>query len=346
MFLVDFDKMFSVAELKKDSDVEPPVKDGFGEFGDLQLVGHGEQTNPYCGMYAGLKGCLNVEKHNKAVFDKNGALVNCSGKIFRRIIRNSCNRPSCPVCYISWAMREAKKIAFILGEASKQHGKVEHILISVPVQDYDLDYKALRRKVIKVAKDRGIIGGSIICHAFRYNRIKKWYLSIHFHILGFIFGGYGKCRYCKRKNNCLAGCGGFDDVSWRKFQKDRYYVKVLDPLHERRNVRKTASYELGHCTIKKNVRNFRAVTYFGVASYRKLKISAEARARFEESRRQKCELCGSELVDIRYLGSKPFVTDRLSPDFKRDSFENYLENGSVAYVKKIKRKWSSASYEG
>jgi len=134
-------------------------------------------------------------------------------------------------------------------------------------------------------------------------------------------------------------------VAWRKFQKDKWYVKVLDPLHERRNVRKTATYELGHCTIQKNVRNFRAVTYFGVASYRKLKISAEARARFEESRKPKCQLCGSELVDIEYLGSKAFITDRLSPDFKRDSFENILENGSVVYVERKKRRWSSGSYE-
>jgi len=123
-----------------------------------------------------------------------------------------------------------------------------------------------------------------------------------------------------------------------------WYVKVLDPLHERRNVRKTASYELGHATIKKDVKNFRVVTYFGVCSYRKLKISAEARARWEADKKQKCKLCGSELVDIEYLGHKAFVVDKLSSDFKRDTFEPIVENGRVVYVKKVNR-WNSGSYE-
>jgi len=337
---IDFDKMFNVAELKKDSDVEPSVKDGFGEFGEFQLVGHGKQTNEHCGQYAKLKVCFNVEKHNVVTLDGE----NLKGKIKRHIIFNSCNRPSCPVCYIPWAMRKGRKIAFILGEASKQFGKVEHIMASVPIQDYDLSFSALRGKAIKVLRSRGVVGGSLIFHGGRYNRIRRWYWSPHFHCLGFIFDGYGKCRNCSRKSNCLAGCGGFDDVSWRKFQVDKWYVKVLDPRHERRDVRKTASYELGHCTIKKAVRNFRAVTYFGVASYRKLKISAEARARWEEDRKFKCEICGSELVDADYVGVEPLIVDRLNPDFKRESFEPYLQNGKVAYVRRKKRKWSSGSY--
>jgi len=338
--MIDFDKVFVVSKLEDDSD-KPSVMDGFGDFGDFQLVGHGEQTNEYCGQYVGLKGCLNVDLHDIVTLDGE----NHRGKIRRRIVHNSCNRPSCRICYVSWAMRTAKKMAFILGEASKQFGKVEHVMASVPVEDYGLSFEALRAKAIKVLKSRGVIGGSLIFHGFRYNKIRRWYFSPHFHVLGFIFDGYGRCRNCSRKSNCLAGCGGFDDVAWRKFQVDRWYVKVLDPKHERRNVRKTASYELGHCSIKKGVRNFRAVTYFGVCSYRKLKISAEARARWEEDRKQKCDLCGSELINIEYKGCKPFVVDRLDPEFKRDSSEPYLENGLVVYVERKKRKWSSDSYE-
>lgn len=314
---------------------------GFGDFGAFQLVGHGKQTNPFCGKYAGLKGCLNVDLHNFVTLDGK----NLKGKVQRHIIHNSCNRPSCPICYVAWAMRTARKMAFILGEASKQFGKVEHLMASVPKEDYGLSFEASRKKAIKVLKSRGVVGGSLIYHAGRYNRTRQWFFSPHFHSLAFIFDGYDKCRNCDRKNNCLAGCGGFDDVSWRKFQIDKWYVKVLDPRHERRNVRKTASYELGHCTIKKGVRNFRAVTYFGVVSYRKLKISDEARARWEEDRKQKCGLCGSELVDIEYVGRKPFVVDRLDPEFRRDSFEDYLENGYVAYVLRLKKKWSSGSYD-
>ena len=62
--MVDFDKMFNVPKLEGDSDFEPSVKDGFGDFGDFQLVGHGEQTNEYCGKYVKLKVCFNVDSHN------------------------------------------------------------------------------------------------------------------------------------------------------------------------------------------------------------------------------------------------------------------------------------------
>ena len=338
--VVDFDKMFNVSKLEGDSD-KPSVMDGFGDFGDFELVGHGEQTNEYCGKYVKLKVCFNVDLHN--VVQLNGDSL--KGKIKRHIVHNSCNRPSCPICYVSWAMRSSRKVAFILGEASKQYGKVEHVMASVPIEDYGLSFEALRGKAIKVLKSRGVLGGSLIFHGGRYNRAKRWYWSPHFHSLCFIFDGYDKCRNCNRKSNCLAGCGGFDDVAWRKFQVDRWYVKVLDPRHERRNVRKTVSYELGHCTIKKGVRNFRAVTYFGVVSYRALKISAEAYAKWEEDRKFKCEVCGSELVDADYVGVEPLITDRPHPDFKREGFYDYLQNGRVAYVKRKKRKWSSDSYE-
>jgi len=290
------------------------------------VVGNGKVTSPSCGKYSGLKVCLNVDLHGQRRLDGG-----CnSGKIFRRIIHFSCGRPLCPECYVNWALRSARKVAFILGEASKQFGKVEHVIVSVPPEDYGLDFEELRRKCIKVLFSRGVIGGSLIFHGARFNRIRGWYWSPHFHSLAFVFGGY-KCRGCERKNNCLKGCGGLDDVNWQKYQVDRWYVKIADSWHGRKSVRRTASYELGHCTVKADVRHFRVVTYFGVCSYRKLKIDDVARARFEAEFNGVCPLCSHELKDGFYCGVKPLVTDRKSPDFKRDSVEDFLQNGFPAY---------------
>jgi len=290
------------------------------------VVGNGKITNANCGKYSRVKICDNVDLHGRVTLDGK----NYAGKIFRRIIHNSCGRPSCPECYISWASRAARKVAFVLGEAAKQHGKVEHIIASVPVKDYDLSFEDMRRKAVKVLYSRGVVGGSLIYHAARYNRVKGFYYSPHFHCLGFVLGVY-RCRSCERKSNCLAGCGGFDDVSWRQYQVDKWYVKVADPRHERRNVRRTAAYELGHCTIKVGVRNFRVVTYWGVVSYRKLRLSDKARAEFEAALKDTCPICGYELKNGRYMGVKPLITDRRNPDFRRDGFEDFLENGLPAW---------------
>lgn len=290
------------------------------------VVGNGTVKNEHCGKFSRVKVCVNVDKHGRMGLDGKSY----AGKVFRRIVHNSCGRPSCPKCYVSWAYRAARKTAFILGEASKKFGKVEHIIASVPVKDYDLSIEDLRRKAQNVLYCRGVIGGSLIFHSMRFNRIRGWYWNPHFHVLGFILNGYS-CRRCARKNDCLQGCGGFDDVSWQRYQVDKWYVKVADPLHERRNVRKTAAYELGHCTIPVGAKHFRVVTYFGICSYRKLKISDAVRKEWEEEFKDKCPLCGDELKDGKYCGVKPLVTDRNSPDFQRDSIEDFLENGLPAW---------------
>lgn len=291
------------------------------------VVGNGEVTNPNCGNYSRVDVCLNVDLHGRTRLDGK----DYAGKVFRRIVHISCGRPSCPKCYVSWASRTAKKIAFVLGEASKIHGKVEHLSVSVPVKDWDLSFEDMRRKAAEVAKSRGVIGGSFIYHGARFNRVKGWYFSPHFHCLGFVLGGY-RCRYCERKSHCLKGCGGLDDVNWQKYQVDRWYVRVLSPRQERRNVRRTASYELGHCTIKVGVRNFRVVTYWGVASYRKLRIDDKVRAEFEAALRGACPICGYGLKKGKYVGVEPLITDRKNPDFMRDACADFLQNGLPAWM--------------
>jgi len=75
------------------------------------------------------------------------------------------------------------------------------------------------------------------------------------------------------------------------------------------------------------VRRFHVATRFGVCSYRKLKVTVE-------KRKALCPLCHEQLGPIEYVGSKSFVLSRYSPDFKRESCEEYAEDGNSAWVVK------------
>jgi hypothetical protein len=208
-------------------------------------------------------------------------------------------------------------------EASKKFGLPEHIILSVPVRDYHLLPKALRRKAVKVAKKRGVIGGCLIFHGFRYRPHKGWYWSPHFHCIGFVLGGYARCRNCNRKSNCVSACNGFDSRAWKLFNKDGWYVKALG---KRKTVFGTAWYQLNHSTYDSSVRNFHIATWFGVCSYRKLKVTPEVR-------KELCPICQSELVDIRYTG---FNREHFSD--KRKVFADLVENGEVVGVETPRKK--------
>jgi hypothetical protein len=307
------------------------ITNQFWSYGDYELVGHGKQTNSSCGKFLGFRGCARVELHNRITLDG----VNYAGKVFVQKIHCTCHKPTCPVCYKhGWAVREAKRIEARLFECSKRFGQVEHIIVSVPHRDYGLSLEALRKVVQKIMKKRGIIGGVLIFHAFRYrNRSvllkgnfhpQGWYWSPHFHVLGFILGGYSRCRNCKRKSNCLKGCGGFDDRNyWEGYMKDGYVVKVKG---KRKSVVGTAWYQLNHASVKRGVKRFHVATWFGVCSYHKLKVTLEIR-------KSVCPICQHDLEQLRYFGNKSFVQDRNSPDYKQNTFEDMDEgSGNVWFV--------------
>ena len=302
---------------------EPDVENVYGSYGDFQLVGHGKVTNEYCGTFKCFYGCARVELHNRITLDG----VDYRNKVYVRKVFNSCDKPSCPVCYkYGWAVRQAGKIEMRLAEASKRFGLAEHIVATVPPKFYGLSLEALRTKIVKVLKDRGIIGGVLIFHGFRYNKRKEWYWSPHFHVLGFILGGY-PCRSCKK--TCYKGCGEFEDRKYRSYEKDGCIVRVLE---KRKTVGGTAWYQLNHASVKKNVVRFHVATWFGVCSYRKLKVTVEYK-------KNVCPLCQHDLVRLDYHGWKRFVVDKGSPDFRRDSFEDLEEDGRVVWVERVKRKW-------
>jgi hypothetical protein len=327
---------------KMDTSEEAFTNQRWGIYGDYELVGHGKQTDARCGKFLGFRGCARVESHNKVTLDG----VNYSGKVFVRKVHCTCHKPTCPICYKhGWAVREAKMITARLAECSKHFGQVEHIILSVPKSDYCLTLEDLRRKAVHlVLKNRGVIGGVFIFHAFRYrNRnvllkgafsSRGWYWSPHFHVLGYILGGYGKCRSCKfMKDKTFAkcrSCKGFEGRTRRCFDKDGYIVKVKEA---RKSVVGTAWYQLNHASVKRGVERFHVETWFGVCSYRKLKVTPELR-------KEICPICQHDLERLRYSGNRIFVCNKTLPDYNQDTIEEAVEDGfSVWCAWKPEARW-------
>lgn len=293
--------------------------------GVYQLVGNGFVTNSKCGTYSTHSGCLRGDLHEgKVLYGED-----CTGKGFFRVVLNSCHKPSCPVCYESWGGREAHKIESRLLEASKLYGLVEHFSASVPLERWGDDMVVNRKYILKACKARGIIGGVILEHYFRWVRVgKRWRRSPHFHILGFVKGGYGRCRecvnhVCEGRSREFLRCDGFEAVTRHCFEHDGVIVKVAEDRFgvkaERKSVFDTAQYQLSHASIRVDSVRAHCVWWFGVCSYRKLKFKVP-------KRKVACPICGEELVKVRFVGKlglenfneQCFVTNRSSPLFKRE----------------------------
>lgn len=274
----------------------------------FSLVSHGEVTSSTCGKWMRSFGCLHVEDHGVS-FDSRGGLVDHVGKVYVRPVRMSCNKPSCPVCFNRWRMREAKRVEGRLLEASKRFGLVEHIVVSPPVSELKCSFSDLRRRAENIAHSRGVIGGSMIYHENRWSRLSRaWYYSPHFHSLGFVGGGYG-CRKCKkfsvRSMDVCRGCCGFEGLTRRLNVKDGWIVKVLDKRNklfgsDKPNVYGTAKYELGHASYRVGAKRCNVVSWWGVVGYRKMKY-------VPVKEHCLCPDCRRELVELDYVGDDPDV---------------------------------------
>lgn len=297
-------------------------------FGNWQLVGHGEKTNEFCGKYFRTKGCLRTDLH--AIVTLGGK--NFKNKVYVKLVHHWCFKSSCPVCYRSgWATRAAGNIEARLKEASKRFGQVEHVVCSIPPKNYNLSFEALCRKAKEILFARGVVGGCLIWHAFRFKMGMGWYFSPHFHVLGFVLGGYGKCRRCGVSPSVQAcgGCGGFEDRTRKLNAVDGWIVRVLS---KRLTVFGTAWYQLHHSSIDSSKKRFHVARWWGVCSYRKLKLTPEKRVEL-------CPVCKHELKWIKYCGKTSFVTDRSSFFYEREFYADYLEDGLPAWFEYEPKGW-------
>jgi hypothetical protein len=238
---------------------------GNKKFSGWSLPGHGGSYYD-CGKWI-MRGCLNVEAHRQQILD--GDAVD---KAYVKLTKRSCGRFECPVCHEKAFAKAAHRIEHRLS-AFKVKGrelKVIHVIVSPSSLDlYKLRFVDLRRKCLKVLKDAGVFGGSIIFHPWRRlgedddfeKTAGAWYLSPHFHVLG-----YGWVQRVKEV---------YDRDGW-----------VVKNLGVRKSVNATAMYQLSHCGIHERRHS---ITWFGALSYNKLRVPRL------EVEKELCPLCGQKL---------------------------------------------------
>jgi hypothetical protein len=330
------------------SEIDQAKKDRWATHGIYQVVGNGEITdsNPNspkkCGKMYGFIGCTKTHLHDKTTLDG----VNHHGNAYVKKRIRRCFNPRCPECYKTWAVREAKVAAWRIEKASEKYGKAEHVIASVPKAEYGMfdkgyeGYLQGRAQVQRIIGGRGIIGGGLIFHGFRFANAKEarlkgvpfgWYWSVHWHVVGFLSDGYSMCRKCV--HNCEAdrdicrNCRkGFEGRTRRAYDNDGWVVKVAE---KRKTILGTFYYQLNHSTIIPSKERFHSLTWFGVCGIRALKLD---RTEFKENP-ELCPICGSECVPLRYLG---FARARIEKEFWVKEFEEpaFDKDGLPIWVEK------------
>ena len=315
----------------------------------FQRVGNGRQTSSRCGQTLGFKGCLNVDLHSHVSLDG----VNHAGNVYIKKIIHSCDKPECPVCFKrGWAVKEASAIEYRINQASKRFGVAEHIVCSVPKTDYGLPFPKMKAKALAELRKRGVLGGVLIFHTQRYcNRQESiakgkpfgWYLSFHFHVLGFIDGGYSQCRHCSKNTlECLA-CNGFEGRTRREYYKEGGKDGVggsgsgwiVSVKGARKTIHGTAWYQLNHSTLVRGAKRSTVTTWFRVCSYVKLRLKKQDRIR-----RDLCKICQHELVEVVYVGNDP--QSEVNQAWLKEWEEPYLDkDGMPKWIPKPKcmREW-------
>jgi hypothetical protein len=290
-------------------------------------VGRGLRTSEFCGRWRNFLVCDNVDVHKGVVV--NG--LDFSGKLAVAHEHMWCHKPSCPVCFIrGYAVREAQAMSARLDVAVERgFGVVEHLTVSPPKRDHCLPESTLRANCRMALLTRGVIGGSMIFHGFRMDRLrKKLVWSPHYHALVFIRGGFDVCRECDHLRGDCASCPSFKGREVREYAKDGYLVKCLE---KRKTVVGTAFYQLNHATIRVGLKRFHTVTHFGVCGNSKLKgrkfVSVHV-----------CPVCAkagvkSEMVKKPYVG-KVFISRDIGDSryMKLFPFDEFDVSGSPNFL--------------
>jgi hypothetical protein len=233
--------------------------DGWG------LPGHG-QARFDCGSFFTL-GCLESRAHVQTRLDG----VEVAGKVYLKRKRVSCGRPECPVCYESWASREAHRIDYRVSQF-KTRMKPIHVTVSPSRKDWALSISEMRKKMYVLSGKVGFFGGSCIFHPFRQDDFtNSWHFSPHFHLIGF---------------------GWIVDTA-AEFRLSGWIIKNVGV---RESVQSTAFYQLSHCGVYYGEGRKHSVTWFGRLSYNKLRVLPEP------PQKDVCPLCGRELFKVVWIG--------------------------------------------
>lgn len=277
----------------------------FETVGDWYLTGTLD-SHARCGEFVRALGCEDFGKDDN--------------KHDRVIETYSCHRPGCPICYESWAFREAEKATERLLEGqqlyhnTRKNFTLKHTVFSPPVSEHAKikrlieqgHYNVLKRLVLDLMKKAGVIGGCVTPHFWRQVGEKEelpdnvtipaglkdgdWYFSPHFHGItaGFL----------------IPSDKFFNETGW-----------VYKNLGKRKSIKNTVFYFLTHCA---NHEKHHAVSWFGIYSYNKLVTDFIEIAEVNVP----CSACGKALHEyaLDYDFDK---VDTLIPDWNQDKGIHY-----------------------
>jgi hypothetical protein len=299
------------------------IAEGVIESHGWRLVGTEKVTAYYCSTFRYLDGCLNVDEHN--VVDVLGR--DFSNKAIFKPTYVSCDKPSCPKCYRSWCLREARQIDAKLAVSGKKWGLAEHIVVSVALKDYNLSSDELYTKLYGYLRELGVVGAFVIPHPFRFDDDGRGYYSMHFYLLAHIIGGY-KCRGCDKSESACRVCGLFVDKAYRLNERGGWIFRVLD---KRKSVFWTAAYQLSHCGYRVGLKRHNVVRAVGVCKGLKVYV---------KKHRAKCPVCGNEFGRIVAMHGRKDALSHPVLNFTDCSMrcrvdDMYDPDGSVRYFEAV-----------
>lgn len=280
---------FAPVETFKPIDVLGEPREG-PRYGNWTLPGHGK-AYVSCGGF-GIKVCPNDMLHA----DKMVHYLQYSA---------SCARAECPICYETWAAKEAHR-SLRRWEHARLQNHVIHVVFSPPASihlqfESADDYKKIRTFGTSLAKLAGLKGGETFFHPFRWRCFEcglddercrcevkgrgYWYWSPHFHMIA-----YGWVQGTREI---------FESKGW-----------VIVNLKRRESVFRTVQYLLSHAGVwmrgedegegilpLEKSKKVNSITWWGCMGFKSLKLPKEP---FNDV----CPECGAPYQLLAYMGSE------------------------------------------
>ena len=276
--------------------------------GDIRMVGDAPATADTCGKFKSPFYC-DHEHHVPLTYEGGAPLLPMKGThiIYVKPTFFGCYKAECHACFkTAWGKRASQQMADRITYIGNVNSWVpEHIVYSPPQKEWGFPLARLVKDAYKRLMARGIHGGSMIFHpcrkrkraeALKTGKPEGWYISPHFHILGFCSADYVKCRMCEKSTTACLNCNGYEGITRREYEKDKCIVKVLD---ERETLVGTAWYQLNHAGYENKGGRPKIFWYWGTCGTRKAKYKPLPKPEMV------CPEHGTKLKRGKWVGKDP-----------------------------------------
>jgi hypothetical protein len=290
------------------------VRGGF--LSPYMIVGRDPPTNSFCGKHRSYLKCDLTDLHGSI-----------GGQDFYHNSVTNCHSYRCRLCWkYGWCVTRANvaESRFLTAEKvlGLPYADVEHLSASVPKRLYDLSPQEMAKEAILALKRSGVIGGENILHPFRKDlKRRDLFPSFHYHCLGYIQGGYDRCRNCIKVGHCW-DCDGFEGATRRAHRDDGWIVSLARNekgiVEKRNSIFGTTWYQCEHAGYKVGVRRFQIVEWWGNVAKRKFKTDLK---RLEH----KCGVCGNPL-------KRSFLPEGVEPIVANRGERGFLKNFTLPHV--------------